>query len=173
MNPTYDYSKPKPAAPPAAPPPTTRRRPPKGLLAALAVAVLVLGGAVVAVSRSGGKPQATVPDARFCRLSAQLVEALGRAGVPSIGPVPESVGPEAIKQALDGMGGTLAELQATAPPRVRGDVERVVASLREAAAGKPAASRSAAFTTAEKRIALAQQPPTACPVTAGQASGDG
>jgi hypothetical protein len=170
---THDFSKPRPPAASGGPPPAPGRgRPSNLVLAAGALAVVAFAVGAFVLLRGGEDGKTTeVVSPRFCQVSLQLTSALGGIGVPPVGPVPDNVGPEAVKAALDSVGG-LDDLVTTAPSGVTDDARQVVGDLRAAASGDMAGARSSAFTKAEERIAAVQRPPYGCPVGSGS-SGDG
>lgn len=170
MNPMQDFSTPRAPAPAPAPPLKRRRRPSRAVI--IAAAVLVVGGGALAFAMAARTTKVTSTDPRFCEISLQLSQALSDASVPAVGPIPPSVRPESVGKALAAVGGSLDEFERVAPSKVRADVKRVVADLRAAAAGDTRGVGSAAFTSAEERIARVQQPPNGCPPV-GSGAGDG
>lgn len=181
MNPMYDFSNPRnpPAEAKAAPPPKKepkpsthkpRRRPPKAVLVGgLGAFVLVVGGGAFAYSRSQDKMSG--PDRRFCASSLELAQILTALGAPEVGPLPDSVRPEAINRVLTATGAKLGGLEESAPSEIRADVKQVLADLRAAAAGDVTRTRSPGFVSAETRIASFQKAPNGC-LPAGSAPSD-
>ena len=164
MNPMYDFSTPrKPAAPAPAPKRPTRkgRQPSKAvLIGGLVATVLVIGGGALASSRS--QNEVSAPDPAFCATSLELAQRLTALGAPEVGPLPDSVRPEAVNGVLTTMGARLDGLEESAPSKIRADVKQLLADLRAAAGGDVTRARSPGFVSAETRIASFQQAPNGC-----------
>lgn len=170
MKPSYDFSKPKAPAVTPTGPLAARRRPPRVALIAGAAGLLCAAALAFVLTRPDGEP--SMLDARFCQVSLELGESLAAAGVPTVGPVPDSVAPQVFAGVVSGMGDRLDELDRRAPARIRADVKRVNADLRAAVIGDLAGVRSAGFAEAELRISQLTQPPR-CPAPRGDGSGGG
>jgi len=164
MNPEFDFSNPRKPAPAPAPKRPTKgpgRRPSTAVLIGGLVAVfLVIGGGALAYSRS--QDEMSAPDPAFCATSVELAQRLTDLGAPEVGPLPDSVRPEAINGVLTTMGARLDGLEGSAPSEIRADVKQLLADLGAAAAGDPTAARSPGFVSAETRIASFQQAPNGC-----------
>lgn len=165
MNPMYDFSTPRKAAASAPPPkrPNKKpgRRPSKAvLIGGLVAAVLVVGGGAFAYSRS--QNGVSGPDPTFCATSVELAQRLTALGAPEVGPIPDPVRPEAIKELLTTMGARLDGLGRSAPSEIRADVTRLLTDLRAAVAGDLTGARSPGFASARIRIASFQQSPDGC-----------
>lgn len=185
MNQPLDFSgvgraKPAPQAPNK--PGGERKRPPGGRrsapekrtrLIAAAVAVAVVGGGAVYFTRSSDDSVAAakLAEPRYCLLATQLTGQLLAAGVPAEGPVPESVGPDAIKPVLTRMGADLDELEDSAPSEVSDDVKTVVAAVRQAGDGEVSQIKTAGFLRAERAMVAFLATPS-CGGAGGPAAGE-
>ncbi len=144
------------------------------------LALVAIAGGIVYYSQGREEPAPSAIDVqmtqRYCELATRFNGALAGAGLPAEGPLPASVGPEALNMALTEIGPAVDELAVVAPEKVRDDVRSLVDAVRQAAAGDRSAATTDGFADSRRRVATAYQnliedPRSGCQSEGGSGSG--